>query len=118
MNSVSLIGRLTRNPETRVTSSQMAICKFSIAVDRITKDKGSDFPNIVAFGKTAENCGKFLHKGNLVGITGRIQTGSYERDDGSKVYTTDVVADRVEFLEHKEEAETPRFEAVEEQIPF
>ena len=102
MNNVTLIGRLTRDPDVRYTSStQMAVARFSIAINRPTRKDGTeqtDFPNIVAFGKTAELCEKFLVKGRLVGIQGRIQTGSYEKN-GQRIYTTDVVADRVEFLE-------------------
>lgn len=102
MNSVALIGRLTRDPEVRWTQDQMAIANFSIAIDRGKdkngNDRGTDFPRITVFGRQAENCEKYLKKGLLVGIAGRIQTGSYEKD-GQKIYTTDVVADRVEFLE-------------------
>ena len=101
MNNVTLIGRLTRDPEVRYTSgSQMAVARFSIAIDRPTRngEKQTDFPSIVVFGKQAENCERFLTKGRLVGIEGRIQTGSYTNKDGNKVYTTDVVANRVEFL--------------------
>jgi single-strand DNA-binding protein len=103
MNNVTLIGRLTRDPEVRYTSgSQMAVARFSIAIDRPSRqggEKQTDFPSIVVFGKQAENCERFLTKGRLVGIEGRIQTGSYTNKDGNKVYTTDVVANRVEFLE-------------------
>lgn len=104
MNSVVLIGRLTKDPELRYTAgTQMAIATFTLAIDR-GKDKngeskGADFPRVMVFGKSAENCEKFLAKGRLVGIQGRIRTGSYENDYGNKVYTTDVIADRVEFLE-------------------
>ena len=103
MNSVVLIGRLTRDPETRYTSgSQMAVCSFTIAIDRVTRqgeEKKTDFPRITVCGKQAENCDRFLKKGRLVGVQGRLQTGSYTNKDGATVYTTDVVADRVEFLE-------------------
>jgi len=102
MNSVSLIGRLTRDPEVRYTGEQMAIATFSIAIDRPPRRDGTketDFPRITVFGKQAENCEKYLVKGRLVGIEGRIQTGSYTNKNGDKVYTTDVVANRVEFLE-------------------
>lgn len=102
MNSVVLIGRLTKEIELRYSNSGMASARFSIAInrgkDKNGEDRGTDFPNIVAFGKTAENCEKYLAKGRQVAIQGHIQTGSYEKD-GRKVYTTDVVADRVEFLE-------------------
>lgn len=104
MNSVNLIGRMTRDPELRYTAeSQMAVCRFSIAIDRGKdcegNDKGTDFPNIVVFGKTAESCEKYLAKGRKVGIIGHIQTGSYTNKEGAKVYTTDVIADRVEFID-------------------
>jgi len=102
MNSVTLIGRLTRDPEVRYTGEQMAIASFSIAIDRPPRKDGTketDFPRITVFGRQAENCEKYLRKGRLVGIEGRIQTGSYTNKNGDKVYTTDVVASRVEFLE-------------------
>ena len=113
MNSVALIGRLTRDPEIRWTQDQMAIASFSIAIDRPPRKDGTkdtDFPRITVFGRQAENCEKYLKKGRLVGITGRIQTGSYEKDS-VKVYTTDVVADRVEFLEWGENAQHTRSES-------
>ena len=103
MNSVVLIGRLTRDPELRYTSgSQMAVATFTIAIDRPVRaggEKQTDFPRVTVFGKQAENCEKYLAKGRLVGVQGRLQTGSYTNKDGATVYTTDVVADRVEFLE-------------------
>ena len=102
MNSVQLIGRLTRDPEVRYSGDNMAIATFSIAIDRPPKRDGTketDFPRITVFGRQAENCEKYLVKGRLVGIEGRIQTGSYTNRNGDKVYTTDVVANRVEFLE-------------------
>lgn len=116
MNNVTLIGRTTREVELRYTPSQTAVARFSIAVSRPTKDgeKKADFPSIIVFGKQAENCEKYLAKGRLVGIQGRLQTGSYEKNDGSKVYTTDVIAERVEFLEWKD-AESHSEKQVEEQ---
>ena len=104
MNSVVLIGRLTKDPEVRYTGGQnnMAVATFSVAIDRPVKqgqEKKADFPRVTAFGRQAENCEKFLAKGRLVGVQVRIQTGSYTNKDGRTVYTTDVVADRVEFLE-------------------
>ncbi|MBR5229901.1 MAG: single-stranded DNA-binding protein [Firmicutes bacterium] len=103
MNSVVLIGRLTRDPEVRYTAgTQMAVCTFTLAIDRPVRagsEKQTDFPRVTVFGKQAENCERFLAKGRLVGIQGRLQTGSYTNKDGNTVYTTDVVADRVEFLE-------------------
>lgn len=102
MNAVNLIGRLTRDPQMSYTTAQLAIARFSVAIDR-GKDKGADFPNIVCFGKTAELVEKYTHKGDKVAVSGRLQTGSYENSEGQKVYTTDVIADRVEFLTTKSE---------------
>lgn len=106
MNIVALTGNLTREPEVRYTNNNMAIASFSIAINRPRKKDGSeggaDFPRITVFGAQAENCERFLHKGSKVGIVGKIQTGSYEKD-GQKIYTTDVVADRVEFLGRPQE---------------
>ena len=103
MNSVVLIGRLTRDPEVRYTAgTQMAVCTFTVAIDRPVRagaEKQTDFPRVTVFGKQAENCERFLAKGRLVGVQGRLQTGSYTNKDGATGYTTDVVADRVEFLE-------------------
>lgn len=126
MNNVSLVGRLTRDPELRYTSeSSMAVARFSIAIDRPTKkdgEKQTDYPNIVVFGKQAESCERFLSKGRQVSIQGRIQTGSYTNKDGVKVYTTEVVANYVEFLGGKEEKKEEQVEGFSEtnsnDIPF
>ena len=104
MNSVQLIGRLTRDPEIRYTDGGASIARFSLAVDRRFKQENgadADFINIVAFGKTAEFIEKYFHKGMKIALNGRIQTGSYTDKDGKKVYTTDVVAENVEFCESK-----------------
>jgi len=106
MNNVVLIGRLTKDPEVRYApESQMAVATFAIAIDRASKDKGADFPKITCFGKTAELVEKFISKGRLVGIQGRIQTGSYKNKEGATVYTTEVVADRIEFLDRGEKTD-------------
>ena len=133
MNNVVLIGRLTRDPEVRYTAgTQMAVATMTLAIDRPVKsggEKQTDFPRVTVFGKQAENCEKFLAKGRLVGVQGRLQTGSYTNKDGATVYTTDVVADRVEFLEWGERSqestepnkadEVPQgFAAIDEDIPF
>ena len=100
MNSVILIGNLTRDPELRYSTgaNQTAICRFSIAVnDGYGDNERTSFINIVVFGKQAENCDRYLAKGRKVAVNGRLQTGSYEKN-GQKIYTTDVVANRVEFL--------------------
>lgn len=104
MNSVQLIGRLTRDPEVRYTDGGSSIARFSLAVDRRFKQENgadADFINIVSFGKTAEFIEKYFHKGMKVALNGRIQTGSYTDKDGKKVYTTDIVAENVEFCESK-----------------
>lgn len=134
MNNVVLIGRLTRDPEVAYTAgTQMAVCKFTLAIDRPVQagaEKKTDFPRVTVFGKQAENCERFLKKGRLVGVTGSIQTGSYQNKDGQTVYTTDVVANRVEFLEWGEKGQVESapvesndqipgaFSAIEEDIPF
>ena len=104
MNSVNLTGRLTKNPELRyIPETQNAVCAFTIAVDRpFSKDKQADFIKITVFGKQAENAEKFTAKGKMVGVQGYIKTGSYKNKDGATVYTTDVIADRLEFLEWKD----------------
>ena len=104
MNQVVLIGRLTKDPEIRYTTGEerRAVASFTVAIDRPVRaggEKKADFPRVTVFGRQAENCERFLAKGRLVGIQGRLQTGSYVNRDGNTVYTTDVVADRVEFLE-------------------
>lgn len=105
MNKAFLIGRLTRDPELRYSSSNAAIVNFSIAIDRqYTNNQGqreTDFINIVAFQKQAENIKKYVSKGSLVAVDGRIQTRNYEDKDGKRVYVTEVVADRVQFLDSR-----------------
>ena len=104
MNKVELVGRLTRDPEIRYSTGENAnaVARFSIAVNRRFKNAAgeyeADFPSCVAFGKTAEFVDKWFNKGDLIGVVGRIQTGSYTSKDGIKVYTTDVVVDEVEFV--------------------
>lgn len=104
MNNVQLIGRLTKKPEISYTPiNQTANTKFTLAVDRPRKngqDQGADFIRIAVWGKVAENCAQYLDKGRRVAITGRIQTGSYKNREGATVYTTDVIAERVEFLDY------------------
>lgn len=104
MNSVALLGRPTKDPVVSYTSGGLAIARFTLAVDRRGKDKGADFIGCVAFDKTAETIGKYCRKGKLIGVTGHIQTGSYDGKHG-KVYTTDVIVDAFDFAEKKEEAD-------------
>jgi len=107
MNVTVLVGRLTKDPELRyIPQTETAVCSFTLAVDRPqSKEKTADFIRIITFGKTAELCEKYIGKGRLVGVTGRIQTGSYKDKDGKTVYTIEVYADRVEFLDRGEKTE-------------
>ena len=105
INRAILVGRLTRDPDLRYTASGAAVATFTVAVNRqFTNQQGereADFINCVMWRKPAENFANFTHKGSLVGIDGRIQTRSYENQQGTRVYVTEVVADNFEFLETK-----------------
>lgn len=109
MNRVVLIGRLTTKPELRYTGSNLPFSRFSLAVDRTFNNsqgqRETDFITIVIWRKQAENVCNFLDKGSLVAIEGRIQTGSFDDKDGNKRYTTEVVADNVQFLESRSQRE-------------
>ena len=139
MNKVILIGNLTRDPELTETPSGIAVCRFSIAVSRDYANaegtRETDFFNITVWRGRAENCGKYLKKGNKVAVVGSLQTRSYEDKDGIKRKVTDIVASEVEFLTPKsaqggdfdgEEApvvsakrERPQLEAIDDnQLPF
>lgn len=136
MNNVALIGRLTADPVLRYLPNGTATTSFTLAVDRgLSKEKKqeaeaknyptADFIRIVVWGKSAENCANYLVKGRLVGVQGRIQTGSYTKDDGTRVYTTDVVANNVEFLEWSDKQDNQQqdyvpegFQPSNEDIPF
>ena len=110
-----LIGRLTRKPELNHTPNQNTVTRFSLAVDRGKSDAGADFPTIVAWNKTAENVCRFKDKGDQIAVMGRIQTGSYKKGDET-IYTTEVVADRVEFIGSKEPKAEPTVEPQAEQV--
>lgn len=104
MNSVQLVGRLTRDPEVRYSDGGTTVARFTLAVDRRLKKEGgdnADFIKCVAFGKTAEFLEKWFRKGERLGLTGHIQTGSYVNQEGTKIYTTDVVVENAEFVESK-----------------
>lgn len=107
MNKVFLIGRLTKDPELRYTSNNVPCCIFSLAVNRnFTNPNGereADFINIVVWKNMAENCSKYLTKGSQVAIEGRIQVRTYDAQDGSKKYVTEVIAENVQFLDSKKE---------------
>lgn len=110
MNKVYLIGNLTRDPELSTTNSGVSVCRISIAVGRrFTGADGSretDFFNVTAWRGTAENCAKYLKKGNKVAVAGSIQTRNYEKADGTKGFAVDIVADEVEFLSSKNDGES------------
>ena len=103
INNVVLVGRLTKDPELRYTQTGLAVARFTVAVNRAFSnqqgEKEADFINCVAWRKQAENLANFMRKGSQVGVQGRIQTGSYDDKDGKRVYTTEVVADSIQFLE-------------------
>lgn len=105
MNKVILVGNLSRDPELTTTTSGVAVCRFSIAVQRKYQnsegERDADFINIVVWRAQAENCHKFLKKGSKCGIVGRLQTSSYDGQDGNKRYVTEVVAEEIEFLASK-----------------
>lgn len=140
MNKVELMGRLCKDPEVRYTQgdNSLAIARYTLAVDRIRHKEGeqsADFINIVAFGKAGEFAERYLKKGTKLVIVGRIQTGSYTSKDGTKVYTTEVIAEEQEFAEskshggsdsdsHSQQGSSPEGEfmnipeGIEEDLPF
>lgn len=113
LNRVILVGRLTRDPDLRYTTNGgVAVVRFTVAVNRkFTNQQGereADFINIVAWRNLAENCGNYLKKGSLVAIEGRIQTRSYENQEGRTVYVTEVIADDVRFLDTRGGSSKPK----------
>lgn len=100
LNRCVLIGRLTKDPELRYTQSGKAVCTFTLAVDR-RFEKQTDFINIVVWNKAGENCANYMSKGKLAAVDGELHIRSYEKQDGSKAYITEVVADQVRFLSPK-----------------
>ena len=105
INNITLVGRLTKDVELKQTQSGVSVARFGLAVNRPFTDasgeKKADFLNIVVWRKQAENAANYLQKGSLCGIVGRIETGSYEGQDGKRVYTTDIVAESVQFLDSR-----------------
>ena len=103
INNVTLVGRLTKDPELRYTPNGAANCSFTLAVNRSftnqSGEKEADFINCVAWKKSAENLANYQRKGNQIGIVGRVQTRNYEGQDGKRVYITEIVADNIQFLE-------------------
>lgn len=121
MNKVILIGNLTRDPELQTTNGGVSICRFSLAVQRrfanAEGEREADFINIVVWRNLAETCHKFLKKGSKCAVIGRLQTSSYEASDGSKRYTTDIVADEIEFLNSSRNSSEGGFEPAVENKP-
>lgn len=121
MNHVTLMGRLTRDPELKYSQSGKAYCRFTVAVNRDFNKDEADFINCLAFGKTAETIAEWLGKGRRIALQGRIQTGNYENKNGEKVNTFEVVADRFEFVDsaRSETSKNVRSdEDLEDDFPF
>ena len=120
MNNVSLVGRLTKDPELRTVSTGNTTCSFSVAVSRqftnANGERETDFINCVIWGKQAENLCKYCTKGSLIGVTGRIQTRNYEAQDGRKVYVTEVAATNVTFLSNRNNNSEPSFEDLDTNV--
>lgn len=123
MNTVHLTGRTTAEIDLRYTQTGKAIARFTLAVNRLKKDDGADFIPCQVWGKAAENMKQYVRKGHKVAVIGHIRTGSYEKN-GQRIYTTDVVADAIEFLEQKpqskpaEDYSNSGYSATEDDIPF
>lgn len=119
MNNVSLIGRLTKDPELKTTQSDLPVCRFTVAVDRTYSKDQTDFINCIAWRKTAEFISSYFSKGQRIALTGSIQTGSYTDKDGKTVYTTDINVNNVEFCESKKKSGSDSNNRVEpEEMPF
>lgn len=104
MNSVALVGRLTKDPELRKTANGTSVCAFNLAVNRPYAKQGeqdADFISCVAWNLTAENLAKYQHKGSLIGLEGKIQTRNYDNQQGQRVYVTEVIANNIQFLESR-----------------
>ncbi|MFB3176632.1 single-stranded DNA-binding protein [Staphylococcus pseudintermedius] len=105
INRVVLVGRLTKDPEFRTTQSGVEVATFTLAVNRNYKNKNgeqqADFINCIVFRKQAENVNNYLSKGNLAGVDGRLQSRSYENQEGRRIFVTEVICDSVQFLESK-----------------
>lgn len=133
MNKCVIIGRLTKDPELKATQSGKSVATFTVAVNREIKADGqpeADFLPVVVWGASADNCGKYLSKGSQVAIDGRIQTRSYDDKNGNKVFVTEIIANRVEFISrntnngenalksNQDEFRTSKEPVDDEEIPF
>ena len=121
INNVVLVGRLTRDPELRYTPSNVAVATFSLAVNRNFKnqagDREADFISCIMWRQQAENFANWLKKGALVGITGRIQTRSYDNQQGQRVYVTEVVAENFQLMEFKKDGNQQTVDNHDQQAP-
>lgn len=104
MNQTQLIGRLTKNPELKHSPSGVPVVRFTLAVNREMKRDEADFINCIAFNKVAESLANYQKKGSRIGVVGRIQTGSYENQQGQRIFTTDVIANSIEFLDNRSDS--------------
>ena len=132
INNSTIVGRLTRDPDLRYSQTGKAVCNFTLATNRPFKnaqgENEADFIKCLTFGKQAENLANYMRKGSLVGVEGRIQTRSYTNKDGNKVYTTEVVANQVSFLDNKKDnqqqkpqnnqSQTEPIDIDDSQLPF
>ena len=117
INKVVLLGRLTKDPELRYAAgSGTAVCRFTVAINRQFKKDETDFINCIAFGKTGETIAQYITKGRQIAVTGSIRTGSYDAQDGTKRYTTDVIVETFEFVESKKK-ETNEFDKQANNFP-
>lgn len=118
MNKVELVGRLTKDPEIRLTANQTQFCQFTVAVDRKFKDangqRQADFISCLAWKNTAVFIQKYFHKGNKIGVVGCIQTRSYDDQNGQKKFVTEVIVDEVEFVESQNTTHVQNFAPVPE----
>ena len=117
MNNVSLVGRLTRDPELRSVGIDSSVCNITVAINRTftsqTGERTADFIPVVVWNRQAENLAKYCRKGSQIGVTGRIQTRSYDHTDGTKRYVTEVYAERVQFLDSRRNENEAAYPEVE-----
>src|SRR5690625_3279234 len=121
LNRVVLVGRLTRDPDLRYTSNGVAVANFTVAANRPFRKEGgeqeADFINCVAWRKAAENLAQYMKKGSMIGVDGRIQTRSYENQEGKMVYVTEVLAENIQFLESRNSGQAQQNNQPQQQQP-
>lgn len=122
MNKVILVGNLTKDPELTKTNNDLSVCRFTIAVSRRFGANETDYFNVIAWRATADNCAKFLRKGSKAAVCGSIQNRSYDANDGSKRYVTEIVAEEVQFLStrgsNEEDSGMGEMKPVDDNLPF